>query len=70
MNWTRWKNFKELLASNLFPSYLDRVKPLKEAYYAEEIQGSLPFQMLIYFNIYFFPFWWVGIIGSWWWKVF
>ncbi|KAI8925828.1 hypothetical protein BC831DRAFT_426367 [Entophlyctis helioformis] len=59
---TRWNELLEAATTRLFPEYSSRVIPLKENKQATAILSSLPFQMLMYFNIFLYPVW---LTGAW-----
>lgn len=53
----------------IFPTYYDRVQPLKESFSAQRINGDLQFQMAMYFNAFLLPVYTVIEVGTLYWKV-
>lgn len=64
-----WRVFLNRSAGLIFPSYYDKVVPLKQTFQSQDIIADTAFQNLIYYNIYLYPMTAFGAISTVLWKI-
>ncbi|KAI8910942.1 hypothetical protein EDD86DRAFT_203994 [Gorgonomyces haynaldii] len=66
----QWHLFLDQSTAFLFPTYYNKVTPLKQTFVSQDIVANLPFQMMLYYSALLYPFFSVGGLLVTFWKVF